>query len=181
MNNEFKRRSIDSCIKLSNMFSILQDMEVSSEMVQDGDVFLDHMFLIGKKNIFSSKRKVKEQKKEVIKAKKSRQTDSLKIFLVNNRYSLLTDNPEFEIEKLIQRNLILKTSKKTLKKCRFCNFKKRSCLLDPDQCKALHSQCFKCNKKGHFPASIKCQIHKRIKRKSLQKQVIIYYYDIKNK
>ena len=65
MNNEFKRRSIDSCIKLSNMFSILQDMKVSSEMVQDGDVFLDHMFLIGKKNIFSSKRKVKEQKQEV--------------------------------------------------------------------------------------------------------------------
>ena len=175
MNSKNKRRSIDSCIKLSNMFSSLQDMDVSLEIFQDGDVFLDHMFLIGKKNIFSSKRKIKEQKQDVIKGKKNRKTYSLNIFLVNNRYSLLTDNPEFEVEKLIERNLILKTSKKKLKKCRFCNFQKRSCLLDPDQCKALHSQCFKCNKKGHFPASIKCQTHKKIKRKILQKQVIICY------
>ena len=40
-------------------------MDVSLEIFQDGDVFLDHMFLIGKKNTFSSKRKVKEQNQEV--------------------------------------------------------------------------------------------------------------------
>ena len=179
IDSKFIRRSIDSCIRLSNTFSSLQDEDVSLEMIDNGDAVLEHMFLIGKRNIFRSNSKWKEQKQEEKRSKKK--SDSLEIFLVTNRYSLLEDNPEFEIEKLIWRNKILKTSKKKLKKCKFCNFKKRSCLLDPEQCKAIHSQCFKCSKKGHFPASINCQTHKKFKGKRLKNQVFIYYFSNKNK
>ena len=156
------------------MFSSLQDIDVSLETIHNEDAVLEHMFLIGKRNIFRSKSKCKKQKRAEVRSKKNRKSDSLGIFSVTNRYSLLEDNPEFEMERLMWRNKILITSKKKLKKCKFCNFKKRSCLLDPEQCKALYSQCFKCNKKGHFPASVNCQTHKKIKGKRLQKQVIIY-------
>ena len=179
IDSKFIRRSIDSCIRLSNMFSSLQDEDVSLEMIDNGDAVLEHMFLIGKRNIFRSNSKWKEQKQEEKRSKKK--SDSLEIFLVTNRYSLLEDNPEFEMERLMWRNKILITSKKKLKKCKFCNFKKRSCLLDPEQCKAIHSQCFKCSKKGHFPASINCQTHKKFKGKRLKNQVFIYYFSNKNK
>ena len=146
------------------MFSSLQDMDVSIDILQDEEKIVDKFFLIGKKNIFRTKKKVIKQKQADVqnRKKKKKKTDNLSMFTVINRYSVLEDNPEFDVDKIIQRNMILKTSKKKLKKCRYCNFKKRSCLLDFENCKALQSHCFQCNKKGHFPRSIKCKSKRRI-------------------
>ena len=146
------------------MFSSLQDMDVSMDILQDEEKIVDRLFLIGKKNIFRTKKKVIKQKQADVlnKKKKKKKTDNLRMFTVMNRYSVLEDNPEFDIDKIIQRNMILKTSKKQLKKCRYCDFKKRSCLLEFENCKALQSHCFQCNKKGHFPRSILCKSKRRI-------------------
>ena len=43
--------------------------------------------------------------------------------------------------------------RKFLKKCRWCGFKKRKCLMNPKLCSALHKQCYRCSKRGHFPKS----------------------------
>ena len=147
------------------MFSVLEDTEASWDMLNDDGDMMENLFLVGKKNIFRTTRRMigkqivglQPVKKKTMKKK----TNILTLFEVRNRYSLLEDNPEIEIDSLIRRNVILKTSKQKLKKCSCCNFKKRSCLLDPQHCKALQSYCFKCKKKGHFPASIKCKMTKR--------------------
>jgi hypothetical protein len=49
------------------------------------------------------------------------------------------------------------TQKRFLKKCRNCNFKKLSCILNPSSCMAQQKNCFKCGKKGHFPQSMNCK------------------------
>ena len=100
------------------------------DILQDEEKIVDKFFLIGKKNIFRTKKKVIKQKQADVqnKNKKKKKTDNLSMFTVMNRYSVLEDNPEFDVDKIIQRNMTLKTSKKKLKKCRYCNFKKRSCL-----------------------------------------------------
>ena len=165
--NACQKRSVSfnrEQVKVSNMFALLQDMDLHPDVSNDEDDEIESLFLIGKKNIFRTKRKatVLNQVEKTKKKKKIKKTDSLALFEVKNRFELLEDNPEFYIENLIMRNNILRMSKKKLKKCTFCNFKKRSCLLNPTECKALECYCFKCFKKGHFPASIKCKGNKKI-------------------
>ena len=58
----------------------------------------------------------------------------------------------------------IRYSKKCLKKCRFCNFKKRSCILNSVSCKAKTLKCHTCSKYGHFPQSMDCKA-KKLKRK----------------
>jgi hypothetical protein len=59
------------------------------------------------------------------------------------------------------KNLKIKTTQKRfLKKCRYCNFKKKSCFINPSSCPALSSNCFRCYKQGHFLQSICCKIKK---------------------
>ena len=45
---------------------------------------------------------------------------------------------------------VYETSKRNLKKCRFCAFKKRTCVLNPYKCKARFRVCSKCYKSGHL-------------------------------
>ena len=61
---------------------------------------------------------------------------------------------------------MLLSPKSSLKKCRFCNFKKRSCTLHKSNCTAVSSTCYSCNKAGHFPKSLNCKKTRRSKRKS---------------
>ena len=58
-------------------------------------------------------------------------------------------------------NSIIRTPKKKLKKCRFCNFKKRKCMLNYFSCKALQLSCTKCLKIGHFPQSLNCKARRK--------------------
>ena len=60
----------------------------------------------------------------------------------------------------------LLSPKSLLKKCRFCNFKKRSCTLHKSSCTAIYSTCYFCNKRGHFPKSLNCKKTRKNKRKS---------------
>ena len=54
-------------------------------------------------------------------------------FKTKNRFETLQDNEEEDLEKLLKRLTILQTPKRFLKKCRYCNFKKRSCALNPSE------------------------------------------------
>ena len=92
-----------------------------------------------------------------------RETDQKKIgnkktlkwttFFDINPFEVLMDNHEEGIKDIVRRNVILKTPKHCLKKCKRCNFKKRTCFVDSSTCKAAQQWCFKCNKKGHYPQS----------------------------
>ena len=56
------------------------------------------------------------------------------------------------------------TPKRCLKKCRYCNFKKRSCFFNPHSCKAKQLRCYSCLKMGHFPQSLNCKARKFVNR-----------------
>jgi hypothetical protein len=63
---------------------------------------------------------------------------SLKKFEGENCFSILENNAEEVIEKLIDERLnIIKMKKAQLNKCKNCNFKNRSCTLDRSSCPAL--------------------------------------------
>ena len=90
-------------------------------------------------------------------------TIKLTKFFDNNQFEILVDNPEEGINDIIARTVILRTPKHCLKKCKRCNFKKRTCVIDSYSCKVIQQNCLKCNKKGHFPQSPYCKAQKRSK------------------
>ena len=74
-------------------------------------------------------------------------------FFDNNPFEILMDNHEEGIKDIVKRNVILMTPKHCLKKCKRCNFKKRTCLFDSSTCKAAQQWCFNCTKKGYYHQS----------------------------
>ena len=86
------------------------------------------------------------------------------------------DNMGDDIQKFCQRLKMLRTPKSLLKKCRYCNSKKRSCTLDLSSCLARQRTCSVCHKKGHCPKSVCCKAKqkraKRIKMKLEKKPAI---------
>ena len=83
---------------------------------------------------------------------------SLKRFKGHNCFSILENNSEEDLDNIIMKRLnIINMKKSLLKKCKTCNFKKRSCMLDRSSCPALKRICFACKKDGHFPRSINCK------------------------
>ena len=109
-------------------------------------VIEDEAFTIVKAN--KSKRVVRCSKAKIPTSYKS--VDFWKKFEGPNQYSILENNAEEDIEKIMK---IIKMKKVLLKKCRSCNFKKRSCMLDRSSCPALQRTCFACKKNGHYPKS----------------------------
>ena len=92
----------------------------------------------------------------------------------NPFYALLNDWNE-------DRQQVLNTSRRKLRKCGKCGFKKRSCILDNDECRAVDKSCKKCNKAGHFPKSLNCKANKRqvsSKNKDLAFKIKHKYCDI---
>ena len=77
-----------------------------------------------------------------------------------NRFDVLEDNPEEDVQRILKRRHLISVSRHSLKKCNKCCFKKRNCLVDPSTCKALQSCCFTCGKKGHYPQSLFCKARK---------------------
>ena len=84
--------------------------------------------------------------------------DSLKQFKTSNRFDVLRDNAKEDVTEMIN---ILHTPKKLLKKCKRCNKKKRSCVLDPSSCKTFEYACSRCQKYGHSHKSINCQVWRK--------------------
>ena len=109
----------------------------------------------------SDKQKLNPRKKDI---KKSRRL-CLKIFETKNCFDVLEDNQEEDYQKILKRRSLLHISKKRLKKCKKCNFKRRSCLVDSTECKAHYRSCFKCKKQGHFPRSPQCKAGHKLKKK----------------
>ena len=90
------------------------------------------------------------------------------IHLANeNRFHVLTDNPEEDVLRILKRRQLIGVSRHCLKKCNRCCFKKRNCLVDPLTCKALQSCCFTCGKQGHFPQSLRCKARKRVLKRKI--------------
>ena len=80
-----------------------------------------------------------------------------------NKFQVLEDNTEEDLNRIVWRSNILRTERKLIKKCHKCNFKKRTCILDPTSCQASQKCCYYCKKKGHFPSSLCCKAKRKIK------------------
>ena len=147
-----KRTGVTSnMIKTCNVFEALDETEC---MVEEYTVKIS-------KNNFAEK--FKKEENDTIKSKTQfeqniRCDQNLKFFVTQNRFALLED--------IINEDLI---RKRNLKKCRKCNNKKRSCYLDSFSCQASEKNCFRCNKKGHFPQSSNCKTKRKSGRSKVKK------------
>ena len=111
-------------------------------------------------------KKVKESCKPKSKYnKKISDSSCLDFFETKNRFDILEDNPEEDYQRILTRRRLLPISKKNLSKCKKCNFKRRSCLVDLTKCKAYDKSCFKCKRNGHFPQSPQCKVRNELKKK----------------
>ena len=89
------------------------------------------------------------------------ETENNHLFKSENRSSSCYSRLEKDCKKITSRSAetkdLLLASKSLLKKCRWCAFKKRSCVLDRTLCTAFEKKCYRCSKTGHFPRSLNCK------------------------
>ena len=151
-------------ISTSNKFGPLWTERIgepeSEYLVDDDKKFKTISYSTQKKDY--SRRKFRSNRKKS-KVNEVVTSNCLRKFDTKNWFDLLRGNA---IENVLEIINVLKTPKKSLKKCRRCNFKKRSCILDPLSCSSIGNNCSKCQKNGHYPQSIYCKLtrkHKKIK------------------
>ena len=186
--NKFQRkvRSDQLVIESYNLFEKFNDQEFQVQVAEDHDV-------LGKKGDFSfeehnseveetvtedeefrivrvnrSKRKVRYHSKIPI----SYSLVGLDKFETPNRFDILKNNSEEDVRKIIKRLNIMKMKKALLNKCRHCNFKKRSCMLDRSSCSAKEKTCLACLKGGHFPRSLNCKRTRKARKSRVQSKTI---------
>ena len=129
-------------IKTSNKFGCLKEEECVI-----GEVL----------TVKSDEKKIKKRIKTV--QKKHYKTDEIDIpnfqktfkdfqkhIKTQNRFQILEDNNEEDLNRMIWQSDILKLERKKIKKCHKCNFKKRSCILEPSSCQASQKCCYYCKK-----------------------------------
>ena len=90
--------------------------------------------------------------------------NSLQNFETPNPFKLLENIDLYYLSKKKSEVNIESVSKRLLKKCRNCNYKKRSCDVDSSSCVALIKNCSKCGKRGHYPQSLCCKASKASKK-----------------
>ena len=96
---------------------------------------------------------------------------------VRNKFSIFGYLTEKEIEAIANSDSPELDSKR--KKCRRCNFKKY-CHLNAMACTALHRNCTRCAKPGHFPQSKNCKATRKNKFQSKIKcQVASGFFNLK--
>ena len=88
----------------------------------------------------------------------------------SNPFQILEETSEEDIFELSKRAKILGTSRKHLKKCKYCTHKKRKCNLHPEKCIALKKICQSCKTMGHFPKSRLCRLNKKNKKDKFEKK-----------
>ena len=88
--------------------------------------------------------------------------NSLHLFETKNHWKLFEDIDDEDVQDIMNKVQIKTIPKKRLRKCRYCNFKKRSCLLDKSSCKAVKKVCGKCKKPGHYPKSLNCKQRRKL-------------------
>ena len=88
-----------------------------------------------------------------------------------NNFQVLVDIPDENewIGNCSHKTEIMKIPKQRLKKCRFCNFKKRSCQIDQESCEAKKKVCWNCKKPGHFTQSLCCKKRRTANKKKFPK------------
>jgi hypothetical protein len=91
---------------------------------------------------------------------------SLNQFQPQNHFETLKDNEKKDLPKIVERLNIIQTPKRFLKKCRYCNFKKRTCSLISSSCPARAKTCVICHKQGHLPQSLCCKAKRRSQKKN---------------
>ena len=171
---DYRKKVMANGFPLRNKFATLQEEDTKAKPNVIDQVPCEKIFFIGKKSIFKAEkgRKIKLCTNFCDEEKFEKKTEtsqySLKCFQTFNRFEVLIENPEEDIESLIKRLNILRASRSSLKKCRKCNFKKRKCLLDPDMCEAANKVCYQCNKVGHLPKSLCCKRRNSLKKKQLK-------------
>ena len=79
-----------------------------------------------------------------------------------NLLQILEDGVAEDFDEVIKFEQI---PKHQLKKCRKCNFKRRTCVVNITMCKANQKRCVSCQKAGHYPQSLNC----KVRRKSIKK------------
>ena len=142
-----------------NRFRVLDDpfpaqdiqISVDNKMSVSKDMEIEKTNRSNEKKIFKDLSKVVQHKKK------------LPPIETYNRFELLAESSEEDIDRLSNRVKILMTAKNNLQKCKTCNFKKRKCHLDPQKCQAKQKLCFVCKKIGHYPQSVCCKINRRKK------------------
>ena len=109
------------------------------------------------------KRKFNKQRVDLVEESHKKNTECcLSQFETKNHIHILQEIYDESVEKV----QIMKTPKRKLKKCRLCNFKKRSCLLNQGSCQAKKKSCWNCHKIGHFTQSLCCKKKRRNKKKT---------------
>ena len=159
------REKLENIVETSNKFELLgieneNDERSVFQLSNHDEVEDQNLKLEENKKVKKGKKKPNQNKCLVI---------DLSPFENKNQFGILTDNAEEKVENILKRVKLLNTSKRHLKKCKKCNFKKRSCLVDFSTCKSFDKFCSKCNKKGHFPQSQECKSRRKIKKENLQK------------
>ena len=160
-------------IILSNRFAPLNEDEGQFTLSVHTEE-ANKMLMIGKRNLFhvrkvkQSSRKINHEKVDSCVPNSSKikyMRSDLKSFETENRFDVLKGNEKMDSGSVLKAYGILRKAKQSLKRCKKCNYKKRTCALDPKSCKATHSICFKCKKIGHFPKSMSCKANKISKSK----------------
>ena len=148
--NKFEGLLIEECnlVETEEKTTVMYQGNITQEIYQETDKEIDEI--------------------QIHKSKKMK----WKKFCSENPFEVFMDNHEEGINNIINRNVILKTPKHCLKKCKRCNFKKRTCVFDSSSCKAIQQRCFKCNKKGHYPQSSFCKAWKRSKTSKEKKKMM---------
>merc|ERR1711954_129340 len=135
------------------------------ETVDDWDSF--GYLRIGSRSIFSCMNLHQRKSKSIKRIKESEDNETRKSKKKNqensaNLFDILREHPEEDISKILTRLEISRIPRKSLQKCKKCNFKKRKCTLDPSSCKAAKMFCMQCKRFGHFPKSIYCKSNKKV-------------------
>ena len=138
----------------TNLFNVLQETNLNEDMC---NTLKNRCF---KKNNIAIEVNGLHERSYIPRIRKKKGLKSHTNKLSNVKHHKHASSFVSNVEELPLKNL--KVSKKRLKKCRFCGFKKRSCLIDSSGCKARQLNCVKCSKLGHFPKSLNCKFKKKV-------------------
>ena len=138
-------------LKTTNRFQTF--MEDSDE--PDRQESEDANFLLSIRYLFRNKKVIVRQKSKTDK-------DELKFEGIEtySQFKLLEEKSGKDKD-LITEVKFEKTPKRLLKKCRKCNFKKRTCFSNSSMCKASQKHCSTCQKVGHYPQSLNCKVRRK--------------------
>ena len=146
-------------VDISNRFDILKDETCHFFMIDEEQEEKSRM----NQDLIHSV--PKESIEEIIKhkrtGKKKVNLNGIKPIETKNRFKLFEDNSGENVDQIVRRKLeiqsIMNIKKCLIKKCRHCNFKKRSCIVDRSNCPASERRCEYCKKVGHYPQSLNCK------------------------